>query len=56
MTNQDPPGVDWNARHAAAGTTANQQHPSQTTADGPIQQHQHPMNDSQILGMIENQK
>jgi hypothetical protein len=57
MSNQDTPGTDWAAKHAAAGQNAGQpQHPSHTTADGPVTQHQHPLNDGQILDLIEGTK
>jgi hypothetical protein len=35
----DKPGTDWQAKHDAAGTAANQaQHENWTTADGPVNQ------------------
>jgi hypothetical protein len=53
VTDQDKPGTDWQAKHDAAGSNAGQpQHSSYTTADGPVQQHTHPMNDGQILDML----
>lgn len=53
----DKPGTDWSAKHAAASQNANrEQHQSYTTADGPVQSHQHPMTDGQILDMIEGSK
>jgi hypothetical protein len=57
VTNQDTPGTDWAARHAAAGQNANQpQHDSYTTPDGPVntrQHHNHPMNDDWIINRLE---
>ncbi len=47
-------GVDWAAKYDSAGKNASRpQHDSYTTADGPVQQHQHEMNDGQILDMLD---
>lgn len=54
MTNPDKPGTDWAAKHQSAGTNADQpQHPNHTTADGPLQQHTHPMGDDWLMNRLE---